>query len=221
MISGTVLRRPRTTAIVAAIILTAVAVLAVRPLREPVLRAAGWSLVANGPIAPADIVIVSLDSGGAGALEAVDLVKRGIATRVAVFAIPPSGEDREFIRRGLPYEDTGARQVRQLRSLGVTDILQISIADIGTEREGQMLPAWCTAHQIRSIVFVTAKDHSRRAQRVLDRAMKGLPIRASVQPARHSSFDPDRWWETRGGIRTAIIELQKLVFDILRHPLPF
>jgi len=221
MSSSTVLRRPRTTAIVAAIILTAVAIFAVRPLREPILRAAGWALVANAPIAPADIIVVSLDSGGAGALEAADLVKRGIAKRVAVFTDPPSGADHEFIRRGLPHDDAGARQVRQLESLGVTDILQIPAADIGTRREGQMLPAWCAEHRIRSIVFVAAKDHSRRAQRVLDRAMSGHSIRISVQPARYSSFDPDRWWETRGGIRTAIIELQKLVFDVLRHPLSF
>jgi hypothetical protein len=86
------------------------------------------------------------------------------------------------------------------------------------EREelGQVLPPWCDRHQFRSIVFVAAptqflidcavgsnscaRDHSRRLRRVLDRAMKGHTTRVTVQPARYSSFDPDRWWETRGGI---------------------
>ena len=31
--------------------------------------------------------------------------------------------------------------------------------------------------------------------------MKGHPTHVTVQPARYSIFDPDRWWETRGGIR--------------------
>jgi hypothetical protein len=62
---------------------------------------------------------------GAGALEAADLMQSGIATRVAVFADPPSAEDHEFLRRGLPYEDGAARQIRRLRSLGVTDVVQI------------------------------------------------------------------------------------------------
>ncbi len=216
-----IIRRPRWGAILIGVLLAAAAILAVRPLREPVLRAAGWALVAIEPTTPADIIVVSLDSGGAGALEAADLVHSGIAERVAVFADPPSGEDQEFIRRGLSYEDESARQIRQLKSLGVKDVMQIRRADSGTGGEAQILPSWLVEHQIRSVVFVAAKDHSRRVRRVLDRAMRGYPIRVTVQPARHSSFDPDRWWETRGGIRVEIIELQKLALDFLLHPLSF
>jgi hypothetical protein len=196
----------------------AAAIIAVPLVREPVLRTAGWALVVNEPVASADIIVVSLDSGGAGALEAADLVHSGIATRVAVFTDPPSGEDHEFIRRGLPYEDAGARQIRQLKSLGVADVVQIPRTEAGTEGEGQVLPPWCDQHQIRSIVFVAARDHSRRSQRVLDRVMKGHLTRITVRPERYSSFDPDRWWETRDGVRTEIVELQKLVLDVLLHP---
>src|SRR5215510_15726838 len=198
-------RWPRRAPILVAVALAATTIVVVPSVREPVLRAAGWALVINEPIAPADIIVVSLDSGGAGALEAADLVHSGIATRVAVFTDPPSGEDHEFIRRGLPYEDASARQIRQLRWLGVTDIVEIPRTDVGTEGEGQVLPRWCDQHQFRSIVFVTARDHSRRVRRMLDRVMKGHPTRFTVQPARYSRFDPDRWWETRDGVRTEII----------------
>jgi hypothetical protein len=84
--------------------------------------AAGWALVVNEPVASADIIVVSLDSDGAGALEAADLVQSGISKRVAVFMDPPSLEDHEFIRRGLPYEDEGAKQIRQLRSILRRDV---------------------------------------------------------------------------------------------------
>ncbi len=211
---------PRWVPILMVLALAAFAIVAIRPLREPVLRAAGWALVVDEPVAPADIIVLSLDSGGAGALEAADLVQSGIAKQVAVFKDPPSGEDYEFIRRGLPYEDAGARQIRQLRSLGVTDVLQISRVD-GTESEGQVLPPWCDEHHLRSIVMVATKDHSRRLQRVLDRDMKGHPTHVRVQPARYSSFDPDRWWETRGGVRIEIIEIQKLLLDVVLHPMSF
>jgi hypothetical protein len=193
------------------------AVAAVPSARVALLGAAGRALVVTGSVGPADIVVVSLDSGGAGALEAADLVGGGIAKQVAVFTDPPSGEDWEFIRRGLPYEDEGARQIRQLRSLGVTDILQISRFEPGTEGEGQVLPAWCDQHNFRSVLFVAARDHSRRTQRVLDRVMRTHATRVTVRPARYSSFDPDRWWETRTGVRTEIIELQKLVLDFVLH----
>jgi len=202
-------------------LLAAVVVVGVPAVREPVLRTAGWALVIEEPVAPADIIVIALDAGGAGALEAADLVQKGIATRVAVFADPPSFEDHEFIRRGLPYEDAAARQIRQLTMLGVRDIVRIPRTDAGTEGEGQVLPAWCDQHQFRSIVVVATTDHSRRLRRVLERAMKGHTTRVAVRPSRYSQFDPNSWWETRAGVRTAIIESQKLLLDIALHPVSY
>jgi hypothetical protein len=213
-------RPPKWAAIVVVVALAAAAMVAVPSLRAPVLRAAGWALVVDEPVVPADIIVISLSAGGAGTLEAADLVKSGIATRVAVFSDPPSGEDHEFIRRGLPYEDAAARQIRQLRWLGVTDTVQIPrTANAGAESEGQVLPSWCDQHQFRSIVFVVRTDNSRRVKRILDRVMKGHPTRVTVKPARYSNFDPDRWWEGRGGIRTEIVE--NLVLDAVLHPVSF
>jgi hypothetical protein len=212
-----IFRCPRWALYLGVLTLAVFAIVVLRPLRESVLRAAGWALVTNEPIVAADVIVVSLDSGGAGALEAADLVQSGISRRVAVFKDPPSGEDYEFIRRGLPYEDAGARQIRQLRSLGVTDILEISRVD-GTTAEGQALPPWCDENNLQSIMVIAAKDHSRRLRRVLDRMMKGHQTHVMVRPERYSSFDPDRWWESRGGVRTEIVELQKLLLDVLFHP---
>jgi hypothetical protein len=181
----------------------------------------GLALVINNePLVPADAIVLAVDSGGAGALEAADLVQSGVSKRVAVFEDPPSGEDHEFIRRGLPYEDAAARQIRQLNMLGVTDVARIPRVD-GTESEGLVLPQWSDEQHLQSIVVVATKDHSRRLRRVLDRAMKGHPTHVTVQAARYSNFDPDRWWRTRGGARTEIIELQKLVLDFVLHPMSF
>jgi hypothetical protein len=198
--------------------LAAVASFAVRSAREPVLRAAGWVLVTSRPMSPADVIVLSVDSYGAGLLEAADLVQGGISKRVAIFTEPPSEEEREFIRRGVPLQNAAAKKMQLLRSLGVTDFVQISNVD-GSESEGLALPQWCDEHQFGSVIVVANKDHSRRLQRVLDRAMKGYLTRITVQPARYSNFDPDRWWKTRGGIRTEIIELQKLLLDFVLHPI--
>ena len=213
--------RPRWGAMLIVVALAAAAVLAAPSIREPVLRAAGDVLVVSEPVAPADIIVIATDSGGAGALQAADLVHGGIATRVAVFTDPPSGEDLEFIRRGLPYEDLAARQIRQLGSLGVTDVVKIPRSEAGSEGEGQALAPWSDRQQLRSIVFVASRDHSRRIRRVLNRAMKGHAARVVVQSERYSNFDPDRWWETRTGTRTEIIELEKLVLDVVLHPISF
>ena len=85
MIPSTNSRRPKWPPILVVVALAMFALVAVRSLWEPVLSAAGWALVVNEPLASADIIVVSLDSGGAGALEVADLVQSGIAKRVAVF----------------------------------------------------------------------------------------------------------------------------------------
>jgi uncharacterized SAM-binding protein YcdF (DUF218 family) len=207
--------------ILAALAVAALVIVGIRLLREPVLRVAGWALVINNePVASADFIVLTIDSGAAGALEAADLEQTGVSRRVAVFRDPPGREDFEFIRRGLPYEDEGARQIRQLRALGVMDVVQISRVD-GTGTEGQVLSQWTDEQHLQSIVVVATKDHSRRLRRVLDRAMKGHPTHFTVRAAHYSEFDPDRWWETRDGARTEIIELQKLLLDLVLHPLSF
>jgi len=202
--------------------LSAFACLAAPSLRTPILRAGGLALVAEDPVGPADVVVVATGADGAGVLEAADLLERGVAPRVAVFADPPDPVvDREFLRRGVPYENAAARSVRQLRALGVPPaaIEEIPRSVAGTEDEGRALPAWCAERRFRSVVVVTTADHSRRLRRLLRRSMQGQATRVGVRASRFSPFDPDRWWSSREGVRTGIVELQKLLFDVVRHPI--
>jgi hypothetical protein len=212
-------RWPRWVRLAVVLLLAGAVVVGVPAIREPILRAAGWALVFDEPVEPADIVVVTVNSKGAGVLEAADLVRSGIARRVAVVGDPPDAVDQEFMRRGIPDADEAAWSVRHLRLLGVTAIEQTPRAVVGTEDLGEMIPDWCDRHQFRSIIVVSTPDHSRRLHRVLHRAMRNHQTRVSIRVTRHAGFDPDRWWETRYGIRTEIIELQKLLFDLIRHPL--
>ena len=214
-------RRLRGFPILAAILLLLLtaSVVLVPTLRRPILQAAGWALVVDDPIGHADIIVMAVDAGGAGVLEAVDLVHAGVATGVGIFADLANPAGLEFIRRGSSYEDPAARSARQLRSLGVMTIEQIPGTVTGTEAEVEILIEWCARHQYRSVVVVSNTDHSRRLRRVLRRSIRGHPLRVWVRSARYSGFDPDRWWKTRGGIRTEIEEFQKLLLDVARHPI--
>ena len=213
-------RRRRWTVIVLAIVMAGAASMWMPAVRFPVLRAAGGALVITAaPAAPADVIVVAVDAGGAGVLEAADLVHEGVATRVAVFADQVDPVDREFIRRGVHDEPLAARSIRQLHALGVETTEEIPIAVGGTEDEGRVLPDWCEERGFRSVVIVSLSDHSRRLRRVLDRSMRGRRTKVTVRPARYSTFNVDDWWTTRDGIRSGIVELEKLLFDLIRHPL--
>lgn len=187
--------------------------------RTLLLRSAGWILASDDPLRPSDAVVIAIDAGDAGVLEAADLVHDGIAARVAVFADPPNAVDLEFIRRGIAHEGRAERVTRLLRALNVESVEQIPRKVVGTEDEGLALPDWCDRGHLRSVVVVTNPDHSRRLRRVLRRAMKDRLIDVMVRKARYSEFDPDRWWQSRAGIRIEIVEFEKLLADVVRHPI--
>jgi hypothetical protein len=186
--------------------------------REPMLQRLGRLLVVSDPVSQADVVVLGVSSDGAGVLEAADLVHAGVTGKVAVFDDPPDAVDREFLRRGVPYEDAGARSIRQLALLGVTQVVRISAAVGGTEEQGARLPLWCQDNGVKSLIVVTTADHSRRLRRALRRGMDVEHIRVAVRPAAHSPFQVEGWWQTREGVRIGVIELEKLFLDVIRHP---
>ena len=197
--------------------LAALSVAGIPAWRHDLLRSAGWALVAQDPPAKADIVVVSSDSLGAGLLEAVDLVHAGFATRVAIFDRPVSRLQRELARRGAPAIDLKAFSLQLLHALGVTNVAEIPTV-VGTVDEGKVLQQWCAANSIHSILFVSMPDHSRRTRRVLQRSLGEHGVRVMVRYARFAEFDPDSWWHSRNGQRVQIVESEKLLIDVLRHP---
>lgn len=192
--------------------------LALPATREALLRAAGAALVAQDPLAPADVIVVSIDADGEGVLAAADLMHAGWAKRVALFPDPPDRTDREFLRRGLPYSNRATIATVQLRALGVTSVELIPASVNGTTAEGAVLRRWCTAQGLHHIIFVSTADHSRRARRMLARSLRDSGTAVSVRYSAYSEFDPENWWRTRRGVRIEIVEAQKLLVDAVLHP---
>lgn len=211
-------RARQSVVVVISLLLCGTAALLVTPVRTASLRALGGTLVAEDPVEPADAIVVTVDVGTAGFLEAADLVHAGIATRVAFFVDSASPADDELRRRGVADERGEERAMRQLRALGVQSIERMPETVEGSEDEGGALATWCARRGLRSVIVVTSADHSRRLHRLFHRALKDGSTRVSVRVARLSEFDANRWWQTRTGLRTGIIELEKLMLDVARHP---
>jgi hypothetical protein len=209
--------RRRLLIVLLVVMLAVAALLGMPACRHALLKGAGTMLVAQDPLAKADIIIVSTDSLSEGVFEASELVHAGIAARVGLFEQARTPMQSELQRRGLPLFDVQAYSIELLHRLGITQIELIPPV-VGTNDEGVVLSRWCTANQVRSVVFVSVADHSRRTRRVLSRALAGSGITVTVRWARYSQFDPDTWWQSRNGQRTEIAESQKLLADILQHP---
>jgi hypothetical protein len=112
-----------------------------------------------------------------------------------------------------------AALVQLLYALGVPTVEVIPEPAEGTEAEGRVLLSWCAQRDLRSVIVMSSPDHSRRLRRVLHRTPGADARKVIVRSAHFPSFDPDNWWRTRGGLRTEIVESQKLLLDFVRHPI--
>jgi hypothetical protein len=190
---------------------------------EPILSGVGGLLLASQTSADlpgtVDVIVITLDAGAAGVLDAADLVAAGVSSRVAVFTEPLNVAEQELVRRGLPRDDLGTRLSRQLQALGVLSVEVISREVDGSHQAGLELPSWLRDRAYRSAIVITEADHSRRVDRILRRSMQGQHATVFVRAAKYSSFNPEKWWLTRSGLRMGIVELQKLLLDVIQHPL--
>jgi hypothetical protein len=203
------------------VLLLGLLALCVPGCRQTVLIALGQLLVIEPtPVKSADVIVMAIDVGSAGALKAADLVHEGVAQRVAIFDDPPSAVDREFLSRGLPYTDWAVISTHQLHSLGVQNVEQIPKKTSGSEQEGVILPGWCKRNGYHTVVLVTSLAHTRRLGRIMRRDVQDPTLRIVIvgSPYSDSGFAPGKWWKSRGGIRTEIVEGEKLLLDFIRHP---
>src|SRR5438046_577767 len=126
-----------------AIVLAGVVLAGIPPSRHAILGAVGRVLVVDDPFEPADVIVVPRWAGAAGAIDAADLARVGIAARVAVLPEASKPAEGELARRGVAFTNENADLVQLLRALGVDSVEMIPEAADGTEAEGRVLLAWC------------------------------------------------------------------------------
>ena len=196
--------------------------LLVPALRVRTLTGLGAGLIHIDPLAEseADAIVIAVDGSGPEVLEAADLVHEGRARKVWVLAGPPDELGQEFARHGLPYADKATVAVQTLHALGVKEAEMALPRVDGSNSEAGMLPGWFASHHYQHIIFVVVADHTHRMRRMLDRelAAKATAVDVRIRTSRYAPFKADAWWLGRGGVRTLIVEYQKLVLDLLSHP---
>lgn len=193
----------------------------VPPVRGAALRAAGAALVVSEDAARADAVALPSGIGPTGELEVADLVKSGVADRVVVVDASAAPQvAREYARRGVPLESQAERSRRLLVRLGVESarIEVLEIGQGGSTSEGAALARWGGERRIRTMIVVSSAHHSRRLRRVLGRSIPDGRVSLRVRVSRHDPFDPETWWQNRDNLRAGLVELQKLLLDYLAHP---
>jgi uncharacterized SAM-binding protein YcdF (DUF218 family) len=156
---------------------------------------------------PVDVIVVSMAAARADAFEAAALYQAGVSRRLLLPYWQPDPLDVELQRMGVPYLPVTELSQAILEHSGVPhDAIEVWHEPIdGLNAEVASIGHALRTQPPRSLLYVTARSHTRRARWLLGRVLS--PETAiSVRGPRRDSFDPATWWQSRGSGREVAME---------------
>jgi uncharacterized SAM-binding protein YcdF (DUF218 family) len=174
------------------------------------LAAIASPLTVEDPVAPVDVIVVSMAAARADAFEAAALYQAGTSRRLLLPYWQPDPLDVELQRMGVPYLPVTELVQAILERSGVPhDAIEVLTEPIdGLNAEVAAVGAALRPRPPRSLLYLTARSHTRRARWLLGRVLpRETTIR--VRGPRRDAFDPATWWHTRGTGREVAMEYMR------------
>jgi uncharacterized SAM-binding protein YcdF (DUF218 family) len=201
----------------AGLIVLAAALGALWIARRPILGGAGALLIAEDPVAPAAVVVVSNASARGDALEAARLYGTGLTRRIVVPPWTSDAVDDAVVALGVPYLRTTDLVLAILTRSGVPRDAIVVLPDPvdGLNAEVAAVARFARTDPPPSLRFVTERTHTRRARWLLHRALPAS-VEITVSSPPMDTFSPDTWWTTRENTRELTMEYLRWINTLLR-----
>lgn len=161
----------------------------------------GWFLVQEDEIRPSDVVVVLAgDYSGTRVRFGVELVAQGAAPLALL-----NGSRRVFLDK----ECAMAAEYAESLAAGAA-VEPFCFEAASTAEEAAIVDRELVARGVESAIVVTSNFHTRRARMIFRDATSGA-VRYAFAAAPTPGFDPDRWWLSRSGKKTLVLEYLKLL----------
>lgn len=184
----------------------------------PILTALGNYLILEHPLKRADLIVCTPGPPLEQSLTAAELYQQGLSPRIFIpQEAPPTGLD--VLRdQGGHYPSSNDLFMETLTSLNVPEsacIVGNHVVDSVWE-EAEALRKRVVSLGIGSMIVVTPAQRARRTYRVFQHILDGKKVEIMMAPSRYSGFKADSWWNRSRYISDAVMEYQKLVYDVFR-----
>jgi uncharacterized SAM-binding protein YcdF (DUF218 family) len=199
--------------LVAAVLATAAYV-----VRASWLPTIGTPLAVEDPVAPVDAIVVSNAIARADTLTAAALYHDGVSTHIVLPWWQPEPLDLEIQALGVPWLPPTDLAIAILEKKGVprTAVEVLKDPVDGLNAEVASVGRWAQARRPQSLMFVTARSHSRRARWLLERVVPA-GTKIVVRSSTSDPFDPHAWWQSRAGGREVAMEYLRWVNTFVLH----
>ena len=182
-------------------------------------RKAGEWLVKKDESLHADAMVILMGSVPDRILQAVDLYNNGVADKVLIVEGSMSGF-RELKERGANFI-SGVEQVRNAAvDLGITaeSIFMLKGNAKSTQEEALVVRKYLSENpSIDTLLLVSSSFHMRRAYMIFKSALRREedPVYILSSPSTYTDFDAKKWWKSKEGIETVLLEYIKLMNFVL------
>jgi len=185
-------------------------------LHDKYLPFFGNYLIADDRISNSDAIFVFGGSIPNRIIEAVGLYWQGYS-RLIIISKYPEPEGYEYLKSlGISYPEGHEINKNIAVEMGVPENNVVILPDRAgsTFEELVQLNGYLNEHNLKSIILVSSKSHTRRIS-IIFSEISGGKFKTSTRFARHDSYDPDHWWKDRNSLRQTIFEYQKLIHYLL------
>ncbi len=195
--------------LVAALILALLAASAYAFRAQLLTRAAGFLVVANDPLQPADVLFVLNGDYNTRPFRAADLYRQGLAPAVVI----AQSANQPVQNLGLLQNETSIA-VAAMEKLGIPSekIVVLPGGVTSTYDEALALRRYVQEKGLHTVILVTSAFHTRRARWIISKELAGLGVTLQVSPVPYGGFDAANWWKSEDGLVTVNNEYVKLLY---------
>ena len=171
------------------------------------LTAVGRYLIADQPLAKAELILVLSGEPYLRIPEAARLYHEGFAPAILLpHGLKERGTD-DLLRVGIRVPDGQEISMKLLEDLRVPRkaILTIQEQSDSTQTEMLTVARFLKTHPSQSMIIVTSKAHTTRASKIFLAGL-GPGIRLIMHPVGNDPFDPARWWQDRTDLKQVLFE---------------
>jgi uncharacterized SAM-binding protein YcdF (DUF218 family) len=177
-------------------------------------RQAASYLISTDVLEPADAIVVLGAYAPDRMMTAVDLYQQGYAPYI-VLSMEERPSTIVFDKMAelsvvIPETHDISLSIATQRGLSPSAVLITETRANSTRMEARNLRPLLEQHQIRSIIAVTSKTHTKRTSRIFRQEL-GDDIRVIMQVSSYDEFNPETWWQTRWQARSMLYEYLKLI----------
>ncbi|HEV2968441.1 MAG TPA: hypothetical protein VGY55_00540 [Pirellulales bacterium] len=180
-------------------------------LHAPLLRGVGRFLVADQPLADADFIVIlpSMASDRVAIDSAIKRVRRGDATRLILFQMPPTRSER---CGAWPEYGTAIREYLKSRGIAAGSIVFLPGPSRDSWEAARALGQWLDQRPTPRLEVLCQQFRGRYERRVFNSVLPSDVSNRLHFAAVSGRFDETNWWHDREGIQMVFQDYVQLAF---------